>query len=104
MPRCTISEVSLMNIHQLVQKTLYRTRIMVRMPVVAAVLALAACGTLPNLIPGVGVAHAQNTNATIRGEVLDPTGALVPSAKVLIVNQDTGVTVFNGVTDSSGDF
>ena len=93
-----------MNIHQLVKKTLYRTRSTVRMPVVAAVLALAACGTLPSLIPGVGVAHAQNTNATIRGEVLDPTGALVPSAKVLIVNQDTGVTVFNGVTDSSGDF
>ena len=93
-----------MNIHRLVKKTLYQTRSMVRMPVVAAVLALTACGTLPSLIPGVGVAYAQNTNATIRGEVLDPTGALVPSAKVLIVNQDTGVTVFNGVTDSAGDF
>ncbi|WP_254064298.1 TonB-dependent receptor [Granulicella sp. S156] len=75
-----------------------------RTPVVAAALALAAWSTLPGLIPGVGVAHAQNTNATIRGEVLDPTGALVPNAKVLVVNQDTGVTVFNGATDSSGDF
>ena len=93
-----------MNIHQLVQKTLYQTRSLVRMPVVAAALALAAWSTLPSLTPGAGVAYAQNTNATIRGEVLDPTGALVPNAKVLIVNQDTGVTVFNGVTDSSGDF
>ena len=93
-----------MNIHQLVQRSLYQTRIMVRMPVVAAALALAAWSTLPGLIPGAGVAYAQNTNATIRGEVLDPTGALVPNAKVLVVNQDTGVTVFNGATDSSGDF
>jgi len=92
------------NIHQLVQRSLYQTRIMVRMPVVAAALALAAWSTLPGLIPGAGVAYAQNTNATIRGEVLDPTGALVPNAKVLVVNQDTGVTVFNGATDSSGDF
>ena len=40
---------------------------------------LAAC-----ILPcnrGVGVAYAQNTNATIRGQVLDPTGALVPEAK-----------------------
>jgi hypothetical protein len=96
--------IRLVNIHQLVKKTLYQTRSMARMPVVAAVFALAACSTVPGLIPGAGVAHAQNTNATIRGEVLDPTGALVPNAKVLIVNQDTGVTVFNGVTDSSGDF
>jgi len=43
------------------------------MPVVAAALALTAWGTLPSLIPGAGVAYAQNTNATIRGEVLDPT-------------------------------
>ncbi len=93
-----------MNIHQFVQRSLYQTRSLVRTPVVAAALALAAWSTLPGLIPGVGVAHAQNTNATIRGEVLDPTGALVPNAKVLVVNQDTGVTVFNGATDSSGDF
>jgi Carboxypeptidase regulatory-like domain/TonB-dependent Receptor Plug Domain len=92
------------NIHQFVQRSLYQTRSLVRTPVVAAALALAAWSTLPGLIPGVGVAHAQNTNATIRGEVLDPTGALVPNAKVLVVNQDTGVTVFNGATDSSGDF
>ncbi|AEU36898.1 TonB-dependent receptor [Granulicella mallensis] len=93
-----------MNIHQRVQRIPDQLSGTVRLLVVAAVLALTAWGTFPGLIPGAGVAYAQNTNATIRGGVLDPTGALVPNAKVLIVNQDTGVTVFNGVTDSSGDF
>ncbi|HEX3569544.1 MAG TPA: carboxypeptidase regulatory-like domain-containing protein [Acidobacteriaceae bacterium] len=49
-------------------------------------------------------AVAQNTNATIRGQVLDPSGALVPGAQVVVVNQQTGVTVFNGKTDSAGSF
>ena len=51
-----------------------------------------------------GVAAAQNTNATIRGQVLDPTGALVPHAVVVIVNKNTGVTAFRGSTDSAGAF
>ncbi|MBB5062440.1 TonB-dependent receptor [Granulicella mallensis] len=93
-----------MNIHQRVQRIPNQLSSTVRLSIAAAVLALTAWGTFPGLFPGAGVAYAQNTNATIRGEVLDPTGALVPNAKVLIVNQDTGVTVFNGVTDSSGDF
>ena len=93
-----------MNVPKLVQRALHQTSDMVRMPVVAAVLALTALGTLPSLIPGAGVAYAQNTNATIRGQVLDPTGALVPNAQVLVVNKDTGVTVFNGKTDSAGTF
>jgi hypothetical protein len=49
-------------------------------------------------------AYAQNTNATIRGQVLDPGGALVPNAQVRIVNKDTGVTVYTGQTDSAGAF
>jgi hypothetical protein len=56
------------------------------------------------VFPNAGVAHAQNTNATIRGQVLDPTGALVPGAHVVILNKNTGVTVFSGVTDSAGAF
>jgi hypothetical protein len=59
---------------------------------------------LPASVPGAGVAYAQNTNATIRGQVLDPTGALVPNAQVIIVNKDTNVTVFSGKTDSAGAF
>jgi len=52
----------------------------------------------------VGVAYAQNTNATIRGQVLDPIGALVPEAQVVIVNKNTNVTVFTGRSDSAGAF
>jgi hypothetical protein len=50
------------------------------------------------------MAHAQNANATIRGQVLDPSGALVPNARVVIVNKNTGVTVYTGQTDSAGAF
>lgn len=49
-------------------------------------------------------AFSQNANATIRGEVFDPSGAVVPNAQVLVVNQDTGVTAFRGDTDSAGTF
>jgi len=48
--------------------------------------------------------YAQNSNSTIRGQVLDPSGALVPNADVVIVNEQTGVTVFSGHTDSAGAF
>jgi outer membrane receptor protein involved in Fe transport len=51
-----------------------------------------------------GAAFAQNTNATIRGQVVDPSGALVANATVLIVNKDTGITVFQGKSDSAGTF
>ena len=49
-------------------------------------------------------ALCQNANAIIRGEVLDPSGAALPQAHVLIVNQETGVVMFNGTTDSAGIF
>ncbi len=62
--------------------------------------------TTAQILPflSVGVAYAQNSNATIRGQVLDPSGALVPNANVTIVNQATNVQVFSGQTDSSGTF
>jgi hypothetical protein len=50
------------------------------------------------------VAAAQNGNSTIRGQVLDASGALVTNAKVVVVNEQTGTTVFNGSTDSAGAF
>ncbi|WP_158822493.1 TonB-dependent receptor [Granulicella sp. S156] len=55
-------------------------------------------------LTGTGIALAQNTNATIRGQVLDPSGALVPNAAVVIVNKNTGVIAFRGPTDSAGAF
>jgi hypothetical protein len=48
-------------------------------------------------------AYAQNTTGTITGRTTDPTGAVVPSAKVTITNIGTGAerTI---PTDSSGDY
>lgn len=93
-----------MNIHQVVQRKLHQAIAVVRVAFTAAAWTLAIWCMLPGLIPEAGVAHAQNTNATIRGQVLDPTGALVPDAQVSIVNKETGVVVFNGKTDSAGTF
>ena len=68
-----------------------------------------ACGAVsallfPLLFLQTTPAFSQNANATIRGEVFDPSGAVVPKAQVLVVNQDTGITVFRGTTDSAGTF
>ncbi len=71
---------------------------------VAVLLVAAACCLLPGTFLHPGIACAQNTNGTIRGQVLDPTGALVPNASVSIRNQGTGVTVFQGRTDPAGTF
>src|SRR5260370_26656886 len=70
----------------------------------AMIVGLAGWCILLALFSGAGAVYAQNTNATIRGQVLDQSGALVPDAQVLIVNQDTGVTVFSGKSDSAGAF
>src|SRR5262249_8211137 len=37
-------------------------------------------------------AFAQRTTGTLRGQVLDPTGAIVPDAPVTVTNQETGVS------------
>jgi outer membrane receptor protein involved in Fe transport len=42
---------------------------------------------------------AQRTTGTLRGQVLDPSGAVVPNAEVILTNQDTGVT--NKITTTS---
>jgi hypothetical protein len=77
---------------------------LVKAQAAATVFAVAVCSLLPALAPGFGMAFAQNANATIRGQVLDPSGALVANAQVGIVNQDTGVKVFDGKSDSAGAF
>ena len=48
-------------------------------------------------------ASAQRTTGTLRGQVLDPTGAVVPDAAVTITNQETGVTV-KITTTSAGTY
>src|SRR6516225_3743691 len=51
----------------------------------------------------VGVATAQVVTATLVGRVTDQSGAVVPRAKITIVNESTGLerTV---VTDQSGNY
>ena len=93
-----------MNTIQIISKVLLAIRRVLRNPTAATVLGLAGLCALPSIFHSAGIAYAQNTNATIRGQVLDPTGALVPNAQVIIVNKNTGVTVFNGKTDSAGAF
>jgi hypothetical protein len=92
------------NLTQIVRKGPVQIKSILRNPV--AMIALGIVGWCPfsTVIPIAGVAYAQNTNATIRGQILDPTGALVPSAKVVIINKNTGVIVFSGVSDSAGAF
>jgi Carboxypeptidase regulatory-like domain/TonB dependent receptor/TonB-dependent Receptor Plug Domain/IPT/TIG domain len=92
------------NFTQVICKALGQAMRVLRRPVASIALGLVAWCMLPALSPDTSVAYAQNTNATIRGQVLDPTGALVPEAKVVIVNEQTNVTVFSGVSDSAGAF
>ena len=93
-----------MNLTHTISNNSVRIRRILRNPAATVALGLIGWCTLPAVFPSSGVAHAQNTNATIRGQVLDPTGALVPGAKVVIVNKNTGVIVFSGVSDSAGSF
>jgi hypothetical protein len=99
-----IGGLFLVNFTQVILKSISQVKSLLRKPAAIAALAFAGSCTLPSVVSGGGVAYAQNTNATIRGQVLDPTGALVPDASVTIVNKNTNVTVFNGKTDSAGAF
>lgn len=55
------------------------------------------------LILGSAAGIAQVTTGTILGTITDITGAVVPNAKVIITNTDTGI-VTNVVTKSSGNY
>lgn len=50
-----------------------------------------------------GSTFAQGTTGTLRGQVLDPAGAVVPNAEVTVTNQDTGVSV-KVTTTSAGTY
>ena len=93
-----------MNFTKAINKTLCQVGCVLLNPIVVVMLGLVGWCVLPGIFSGTGVAYAQNTNATIRGQVFDPTGALVPGAKVVVINEQTNVVVFNGVSDSAGAF
>ncbi len=86
------------------QGMLQRAGFVIRGRIAAAAFTLVGCFAMSSLIVSPTTAYAQNANGTIRGQVLDPAGALIPNAEVVIVNQDTGVTVFSGKSDSAGTF
>ncbi len=93
-----------MNLTQIIRNVSIQIRSTLRSPAAMVAFGLAGWCALPSVSPHTGVAYAQNTNATIRGQVLDPSGALVPDAKVVILNKNTGVVVFSGKSDSAGAF
>ena len=55
-----------------------------------------------SLALGLSVLSGQNSSGVISGVVSDTSQAIVPNASVTIVNTDTGVTVWRGVTNESG--
>lgn len=52
---------------------------------------------------GATVVSAQKTTGTLRGQVLDPSGAVVPDAQVVVTNQETGVKA-TVTTTSAGTY
>ncbi len=89
---------------RLARRPLYRLRLAAGNVLQSLALVTLLIGGLFYHALGGTVAFAQNTNATIRGQVLDPSGALIPGASILVVNQETGVVVFKGQADSAGTF
>jgi len=51
-----------------------------------------------------GVGRAQELAATLTGTVMDPSGAVVPNATVVVHNDDTGADVRTVPTGSTGNF
>src|SRR6201987_3593923 len=47
--------------------------------------------------------HAQSTNAPLPGRVTDPTRAVLPEAKVIVINTGTGVR-YEGITNQTGSY
>lgn len=61
-----------------------------------------ACTIFMTLCLGIATGHAQS-NAGLTGTVLDPSGAVIPNAKVVILNEQTGI-VQTTASSSVGTF
>lgn len=55
------------------------------------------------ILSTVTLSFGQTASTSLRGTIKDPTGALVPGAKVTITNSATGAT-FSAVSDNSGNY
>ncbi|PYS53097.1 MAG: hypothetical protein DMG13_13890, partial [Acidobacteria bacterium] len=61
-------------------------------------LLIAAAGPLVFSTPAV----AQNTSGSMTGVVQDSTGAVIPGAQVVLINQDQGVEARQTITNEAG--
>ncbi|MGO9258728.1 MAG: carboxypeptidase regulatory-like domain-containing protein [Bryobacteraceae bacterium] len=68
-----------------------------------AELLLWVLSALIGLAPLAQPAHAQVLNGTIAGTVVDPAGGVIPGAKIVAVDTETGQT-FTASTDQSGNY
>ena len=71
--------------------------VQLRKQILRIVLALAIAGAMTVITFG------QGTTGALRGQVLDPTGSVVPDAEITVTNQQTGVTT-KAVTTSAGTY
>src|SRR5690242_14058757 len=55
------------------------------------------------LVVSIDVLHAQTTNASLAGQVTDPSNALIVDAKVAAISVDTNIR-YEGGTNSAGEF
>src|SRR3984893_12719687 len=63
------------------------------------------CLVLALVVLSLSVADvAQQLTATLTGNVTDPSGAVVPNAKIVVHSEDTGTDVRSVTASSSGDF
>jgi hypothetical protein len=53
------------------------------------------------VLPFVGALHAQSTNASLTGQVVDQSKSMIPAAKVTLINKDTNIH-YEGTTNQSG--
>jgi Carboxypeptidase regulatory-like domain/TonB dependent receptor-like, beta-barrel len=75
------------------QTKLTKQRAFLHNATLLAIRLLSAVAVAAAILVSIGTAVAQRTTGTLRGQVLDPAGAAVPSVRVTAINQDTRVSI-----------